>query len=43
MEGALTTLRTGQLPGPAALPSFAHIQEVVGFNAYYEEEARYKA
>jgi 2-methylisocitrate lyase-like PEP mutase family enzyme len=43
MESALASLRTGVLPGPAALPSFAHIQEVVGFNAYYEEEAKYKA
>ena len=43
MESALISLRTGVLPGPAALPSFAHIQEVVGFNAYYEEEAKYKA
>jgi 2-methylisocitrate lyase-like PEP mutase family enzyme len=43
MESALVSLRTGVLPGPAALPSFAHIQEVVGFNQYYEEEAKYKA
>ena len=43
MEGALATLREGRLPPPAALPSFARIQEVVGFNDYYEEEAQYKA
>jgi len=43
MESALISLRTGELPGPAALPTFSHIQEVVGFNAYYEEEAKYKA
>jgi 2-methylisocitrate lyase-like PEP mutase family enzyme len=43
MESALVQLRTGAIPGPAALPSFAHIQEVVGFNDYYAEEAKYKA
>ncbi len=43
MEDALQTLRTGTLPGPSTLPSFAHIQDSVGFNEYYEEEAKYKA
>ena len=43
MEGALATLREGRLPPPEALPSFARIQEVVGFNDYYAEEAQYKA
>ena len=43
MEAALATLREGRLPPPPALPSFARIQEVVGFNEYYAEEAQYKA
>lgn len=42
MELALVSLRSGVLPGPDALPTFAHIQEVVGFNEYYQEEAQYK-
>jgi hypothetical protein len=43
MESALLSLKTGALPDAKALPSFAHIQEVVGFDEYYAEEARYKA
>ena len=42
MESALVSLRTGTIPGAEALPSFAHMQEVIGFNAYYDEEARYR-
>lgn len=43
MEKALGSLATGALPGPDLLPSFAHIQDAVGFNEYYAQEQRYKA
>lgn len=42
MERALGSLATGTLPGPDQLPSFAHIQDAVGFNEYYDQEKRYK-
>lgn len=43
MEKALAQLAEGTIPGPDQLPSFAHIQNRVGFDAYYAEETRYKA
>jgi hypothetical protein len=36
---ALAGLKTGRLP--AAMPSFADLQKVLGFDAYFEEETRY--
>eukprot|EP00199_Chlamydomonas_sp_CCMP681_P000492 CAMPEP_0119108704 /NCGR_PEP_ID=MMETSP1180-20130426/15613_1 /TAXON_ID=3052 ORGANISM="Chlamydomonas cf sp, Strain CCMP681" /NCGR_SAMPLE_ID=MMETSP1180 /ASSEMBLY_ACC=CAM_ASM_000741 /LENGTH=478 /DNA_ID=CAMNT_0007094355 /DNA_START=102 /DNA_END=1538 /DNA_ORIENTATION=- len=41
MELALTGLKTGKVPEPSQLGSFAEIQEAVGFPEYYAEEARY--
>jgi 2-methylisocitrate lyase-like PEP mutase family enzyme len=41
MEKALGSLSTGTIP--ADVPSFAHIQNRVGFDSYYAEESRYKA
>ncbi|KAL8256341.1 hypothetical protein R6Q59_031408 [Mikania micrantha] len=31
----------GRMPSPASMPSFEEVKEVLGFNAYYEEEKRY--
>ncbi|GMH44855.1 hypothetical protein BSKO_12807 [Bryopsis sp. KO-2023] len=38
MESALTTLKTGRIP---QVPSFSHIQDVVGFPSYFEEQEKY--
>lgn len=40
MESALVTLKSGRIP---QMPSFTHIQKVVGFPEYYEEQDKYKA
>lgn len=40
MESALISLKSGRIP---QMPSFTHIQEVVGFPEYYEEQDKYKA
>lgn len=29
------------MPPPGSMPSFEEIKEILGFNAYYEEELRY--
>ncbi|XP_077240784.1 uncharacterized protein LOC143881550 [Tasmannia lanceolata] len=41
MQDALAAIKGGRLPPPGTLPSFEEIKEIVGFNAYYEEEKRY--
>ncbi|KAK7295837.1 hypothetical protein RJT34_18749 [Clitoria ternatea] len=41
MQDALTALRGGSIPPPQSMPSFEEIKDIVGFNAYYEEEDRY--
>ncbi|XP_058102331.1 uncharacterized protein LOC131246335 isoform X2 [Magnolia sinica] len=43
MQDALTAIKGGRLPPPGNLPSFEEIKEILGFNAYYEEEKRYIA
>ncbi|WP_349359584.1 isocitrate lyase/PEP mutase family protein [Stappia sp.] len=40
MQGALASMAAGQHPDAALLP-FADLRKAVGFDAYYEEEARY--
>ena len=40
MENALETLKTGY--HPKDLADFKHLQEIVGFPEYYQEEIRYK-
>ncbi|KAI3688359.1 hypothetical protein L1987_82071 [Smallanthus sonchifolius] len=41
MEDALQAIKKGRVPSPASMPSFEEVKEVLGFNAYYEEEKRY--
>ncbi|RAL47513.1 hypothetical protein DM860_011251 [Cuscuta australis] len=41
MQDALTAIRSGRLPSPGSMPSFEELKEILGFNAYYEEEKRY--
>ncbi|KAD4384171.1 hypothetical protein E3N88_24339 [Mikania micrantha] len=41
MEDALQAIKRGRMPSPASMPSFEEVKEVLGFNAYYEEEKRY--
>ncbi|KAJ7561980.1 hypothetical protein O6H91_03G050900 [Diphasiastrum complanatum] len=41
MQDALLALKSGCFPRPESLPSFDEIKDVVGFNNYYKEEARY--
>ncbi|KAM7489978.1 hypothetical protein LguiB_027462 [Lonicera macranthoides] len=41
MQDALTAIRGGRIPPPGSMPSFEELQEILGFNAYYEEEKRY--
>ncbi|GLT90589.1 hypothetical protein SLE2022_085140 [Rubroshorea leprosula] len=41
MQDALTALKGGRLPPPGSMPSFEELKEILGFNAYYEEEKRY--
>ncbi|GKV27281.1 hypothetical protein SLEP1_g36468 [Rubroshorea leprosula] len=43
MQDALTALKGGRLPPPGSMPSFEELKEILGFNAYYEEEKRYIA
>ncbi|KAL8217289.1 hypothetical protein R6Q57_024126 [Mikania cordata] len=38
---ALQAIKRGRMPSPASMPSFEEVKEVLGFNAYYEEEKRY--
>ncbi|KAI7726250.1 hypothetical protein M8C21_008594 [Ambrosia artemisiifolia] len=41
MEDALQAIKGGRVPSPASMPSFEEVKDVLGFNAYYEEEKRY--
>ncbi|KAE9615619.1 hypothetical protein Lal_00017588 [Lupinus albus] len=41
MQDSLTAIKGGRIPPPGSLPSFEEIKDIVGFNAYYEEEKRY--
>ncbi|KAI5068817.1 hypothetical protein GOP47_0017162 [Adiantum capillus-veneris] len=41
MQDALRALKSGRMPPPADLPSFADIKKVVGFEGYYEDQSRY--
>ncbi|XP_076882873.1 uncharacterized protein LOC143531471 [Bidens hawaiensis] len=42
MEDALQAIKGGRVPSsPASMPSFEELKEILGFNAYYEEEKRY--
>ncbi|KAK7272855.1 hypothetical protein RIF29_13895 [Crotalaria pallida] len=41
MQDALTAIKRGGVPPPESMPSFEEIKDIVGFNAYYEEEKRY--
>lgn len=41
MQDALNALKGGRIPSSETMPTFEEIKEIVGFNAYYEEEKRY--
>lgn len=41
MQDALLAIKGGRMPPPGSMPSFEEIKEILGFNAYYEEERRY--
>ncbi|XP_068666124.1 uncharacterized protein [Aristolochia californica] len=41
MQDALVAIKGGRLPPPGTMPSFNEIKEIIGFNAFYEEEKRY--
>ncbi|XP_057797833.1 uncharacterized protein LOC131013925 [Salvia miltiorrhiza] len=41
MQDALLAIKGGRMPPPGSMPSFEEIKELLGFNAYYEEEMRY--
>ncbi|KAK6930608.1 hypothetical protein RJ641_004702 [Dillenia turbinata] len=41
MQDALTAIKGGRLPSPGSMPSFEEMKEILGFNAYYEEEKQY--
>ncbi|XP_029128096.1 uncharacterized protein LOC109802239 isoform X3 [Cajanus cajan] len=41
MQDSLTAIRGGRIPPPGSMPSFEEIKDILGFNAYYEEEKRY--
>nr|GMD31285.1 petal death protein [Ipomoea batatas] len=41
MQDALKAIRSGRLPSPGSMPSFEEMKDILGFNAYYEEERRY--
>ncbi|OIW20330.1 hypothetical protein TanjilG_08872 [Lupinus angustifolius] len=43
MQDALTAIKGGSVPSPGSMPSFEEIKDIVGFNAYYEEEKLYTA
>ena len=42
MENTLAGIRDDGYPDESTLPTFEELRDVVGFPAYYEEEARYK-
>ncbi|XP_061367628.1 uncharacterized protein LOC133310683 isoform X1 [Gastrolobium bilobum] len=41
MQDALTAIKGGRVPPPGSMPSFEEIKDILGFNAYYEEEKHY--
>ncbi|XP_057960081.1 uncharacterized protein LOC131152287 isoform X2 [Malania oleifera] len=41
MQDALSAIKRGRIPPPGSMPSFEEMKEILGFNAYYEEEKRY--
>ncbi|KAH6783245.1 Phosphoenolpyruvate carboxylase family protein [Perilla frutescens var. hirtella] len=41
MQDALLAIKGGRMPPPGSMPSFEEIKEILGFNAYYEEDMRY--
>ncbi|KAJ4835667.1 hypothetical protein Tsubulata_038997 [Turnera subulata] len=41
MQDALRAIKGGRVPPPGSMPTFEEIKDIVGFNAYYEEEKRY--
>ncbi|XP_045796402.1 2,3-dimethylmalate lyase isoform X1 [Trifolium pratense] len=41
MQDALTAIKGGRIPPPGSMPPFEEIKDILGFNAYYEEEKRY--
>ncbi|XP_057960050.1 uncharacterized protein LOC131152282 isoform X2 [Malania oleifera] len=41
MQDALSAIKRGCIPPPGSMPSFEEMKEILGFNAYYEEEKRY--
>lgn len=41
MQDALAAIKGGRIPSPGSMPSFEELQEILGFNSYYEEEKRY--
>ncbi|KAL1553249.1 2,3-dimethylmalate lyase-like [Salvia divinorum] len=41
MQDALLAIKGGRMPPPGSMPSFEELKEILGFNAYYEEEMRY--
>ncbi|KRH01803.1 hypothetical protein GLYMA_18G299600v4 [Glycine max] len=41
MQDSLTAIRGGRIPPPGSMSSFEKIKDILGFNAYYEEEKRY--
>ncbi|EPS68341.1 hypothetical protein M569_06430, partial [Genlisea aurea] len=43
MQDALTAIKGGRLPSPGSMPSFEELKQILGFDAYYEEELRYSS
>ncbi|KAL1808028.1 hypothetical protein ACET3Z_025018 [Daucus carota] len=41
MQDALAAIKGGRIPSPGSMPSFEELQEILGFNSYYEEEKQY--
>ncbi|XP_027929334.1 uncharacterized protein LOC114185666 isoform X2 [Vigna unguiculata] len=41
MQDSLIAIKGGRIPPPGSMPSFEEIKDILGFNAYYEEEKRY--
>lgn len=37
----MAAIKGGRIPAPGSMPSFDELQEILGFNSYYEEEKRY--
>lgn len=41
VQDALAAIKGGRIPSPGSMPSFEELQEILGFNSYYEEEKQY--